>query len=129
MRCYTKVGAAIAVCLLVVLPAMATADPGNGNSNGHGIEYAPGQPPQGPGVTPPDQAKAYGQLCQAESKKHLAGEKGTPFSQCVTALAKAAHNERITARQACKGLSKKHVKGEKGTPFSRCISGVAKLRG
>jgi len=88
MRCYAKLGAAIAVCLLVAVPAMATADPGNGKGHGHGIEYAPGQPPQGPGATPPDQAKAYGRLCQGESKKHLAGEKGTPFSRCVSGVAK-----------------------------------------
>lgn len=46
----------------------------------------------------------------------------------MNAMAKAAKNERLTARQACKSLSKKHVKGEKGTPFSRCVSAAAKLR-
>ncbi len=32
--------------------------------------------------------KAYGRVCQGESKKHVAGQKGTPFSQCVSAAAK-----------------------------------------
>jgi hypothetical protein len=43
-------------------------------------------------------------------------------------MAKAAHNEKLTPKQACKEMSHKHVKGEKGTPFSRCVSAAAKLR-
>ena len=54
--------------------------------------------------------------------------RGRPFSQCVTAMAKAANNEKLSPGQACKGMSKKHVKGEKGTPFSRCVIAAAKLR-
>ena len=30
-------------------------------------------------------AKAYGKRCQGVSEKHVAGQKGTPFSQCVKA--------------------------------------------
>lgn len=33
----------------------------------------------------PDHAKANGKRCQGVSKKHVKGEKGTPFSQCVKA--------------------------------------------
>jgi hypothetical protein len=33
--------------------------------------------------SPSNNGKAYGRLCQSESKKHVAGQKGTPFSQCV----------------------------------------------
>ena len=66
--------------------------------------------------------------CKGFSKKHVKGEKGTPFSQCVTAMAKAATNDDLSPGQACKGLSKKHVKGEKGTEFSRCVVAAAKLR-
>ena len=57
------------------------------------------------GATPfkGEKAKAYGVHCQGESKKHVKGEKGTPFSQCVTAMAKAATNDDLTPRQACKG--------------------------
>lgn len=73
-------------------------------------------------------AKAYGKYCQGQSKKRVRGQKGTDFSRCVTAMAKADRNDDLTARQACRALSKKRVKGEKGTPFSRCIVGVAKLR-
>jgi len=40
------------------------------------------------GTAPNPNAKAYGRLCQSESKKHHAGEKGTPFSLCVSAAAK-----------------------------------------
>ena len=35
----------------------------------------------------PTKAKAYGKFCQGESKKHVAGQKGTPFSQCKVAAA------------------------------------------
>jgi hypothetical protein len=46
---------------------------------------------QGPESLPP-QAKAYGRSCQGQSKKRsdaAPGTKGTPFSQCVKALAQA----------------------------------------
>ena len=70
-------------------------------------------------------AKAYGHYCQDQSKKHVAGQKGTPFSQCVTAMAKAAHGQ--SGKSACGTLSKKHVAGEKGTPYSRCVTAAAQL--
>jgi hypothetical protein len=85
--------------------------------------YHPAPPPP-----PPPHAKAYGKYCQGKSKKHVKGEKGTEFSRCVKAMARAAHNSSLTPRQACKGLSKKHVKGEKGTEFSRCVVAAAHLR-
>jgi hypothetical protein len=78
-------------------------------------------------TTPSPNAKAYGYLCQWASKKHIAGQKGTPFSQCVLAMAKAAHG--ASGKAACAALSKKHVAGEKGTLFSRCVSAAAKLNG
>lgn len=68
---------------------------------------------------------AYGKYCQAESKKHVKGEKGTAFSRCVAAMKQVAEED-ATPKQACKGLSKKHVKGEKGTAYSRCIVAAAK---
>jgi len=77
--------------------------------------------------TVPSQAKAYGFYCQNQSKTHVAGQKGTPFSQCVTAMAKAAHG--ASPKAACAALSKKHVAGQKGTPFSLCLSAAAKLKG
>ena len=91
-----------------------------------------GQPTAGASL--PAKAKAYGRYCQGESKTHVAGQKGTPFSQCVTAMAKAAHadattgqSDAKTAKSACSSLSKKHVAGQKGTPFSVCVSGAEKL--
>jgi hypothetical protein len=72
-------------------------------------------------------AKAYGKYCQGESKKHVKGEKGTPFSQCVRAMHKAVEKGE-KPKKACKGLSKKHVKGEKGTPYSRCVVAAAQAK-
>jgi hypothetical protein len=76
----------------------------------------------------PEKAKAYGVYCRPFPKKHVAGQKGTPFSQCVTAIATAATSEGIVAREACAVFSKKHVKSETGTPFSRCVVAAAKAR-
>ena len=73
-------------------------------------------------------AKAYGKFCQDQSKKKAEGQKKSDFAKCVNAMAHAAKDEQITAREACKSLSKKHVKGEKGTPYSRCRVGVAQMR-
>jgi hypothetical protein len=84
-----------------------------------------GQP--GPGASPPAKAKAYGRYCQNQSKKHVTGQKGTPFSQCVTAMAKLATGTTASPKAACASMSKKHVAGEKGTPFSRCVSAGARL--
>jgi hypothetical protein len=102
-----KVVALAAAAMIAATPAAALA---------HGHPH-PGHPTQ---------AKSYGYYCRTESKKHVAGEKGTPFSKCVTAMAKAAHGER--ARKACKTESKKHVAGEKGTPFSRCVVAAAQMK-
>jgi hypothetical protein len=82
----------------------------------------------GPNASAAAKGKAYGKYCQGQSKKHVAGQKGTPFSQCVTAMAKLASGKTDNPTTACKTMSKKHVKGEKGTPFSRCVSAAAKLK-
>jgi hypothetical protein len=84
-------------------------------------------------VGPPAQAKAYGKHCQGQSKKRsdaAPGTKGTPFSQCVVAMAKLATGRTDSPRQACKALSKRRSdapEGMKGTPFSQCAAGGAKL--
>ncbi len=106
--------------LLMILSSVAMLVPA-------GIAVANGQ---GDHPAPPKQskAKAYGKYCKGQSKKHVRGEKGTAFSQCVRAMARADRNDGVTARKACKQLSRKHVRGEKGTAFSRCIVGVAKMR-
>lgn len=132
MKIHLKIAAAFAVLALASVPvtAMATQPSGQGHGNGHGNgpTYTPAPEIPPPGATLPEKAKAYGVYCQDQSKKHVAGQKGTPFSQCVTAMAKAANNNKLTPGQACKGMSHKHVKGEKGTPFSRCVKAAARLR-
>ncbi|MGE5407946.1 MAG: hypothetical protein ACM3NV_04985 [Syntrophothermus sp.] len=120
----------VGMLALAAAPAAALAtqpaEPGQGHGNAKGPEYTP-EPP-GPKAPLPEQAKAYGRYCQEESKKHVAGTPGTPFSACVTAMAKAAVHKNMSPGRACKGTSGKHVKGEKGTPHSRCVAGVVKLR-
>jgi len=73
-------------------------------------------------------AKAYGRYCKDESRKHVKGEKGTPFSRCVRNIAQANRHENMAPGRVCKGESRKHVKGEKGTAFSRCVRDVVALR-
>jgi hypothetical protein len=95
----------------------------------YGPDYTPAPPPHGKGHAKGHQhAKAYGFHCKGFSKKHVKGQKGTPFSQCVKAMAQAHKHERMAPGRACKALSKKHVKGKKGTPFSRCVKEVAQMR-
>jgi hypothetical protein len=89
------------------------------------LAFAADQP--GPKAPLPAKAKAYGRYCQNQSKKHVAGQKGTPFSQCVTAMAKLATGQTSSPKAACSAMSKKHVAGEKGTPYSRCVAAGAKL--
>jgi hypothetical protein len=130
MKLQMKIAMVLGALALAVVPAMALADqPADPGGQGNGPHYQPVAPtPPGPNATLPEKAKAYGVKCRGYSKKHVKGEEGTPFSLCVTAMAKAATNDDLTPRQACKELSKKHVKGEKGTEFSRCVVAAAKLR-
>jgi hypothetical protein len=114
--------------------ALAAGKPANvpPQGAGNGPIYtpgSPGDPTPGPRAGLPEKAKAYGRYCKGTSKRHVKGEKGTEFSRCVTAMAKAANNGDLAPGRACKGLSKRHVKGEEGTEFSRCVKAAAKLRG
>ena len=70
---------------------------------------------------------AYGYYCQNQSKTHVAGQKGTPFSQCVTAMAKLDKGTTTSPKVACATLSHKRVAGQKGTPYSRCVVAGAQL--
>jgi hypothetical protein len=81
----------------------------------------------GPKASLPAKAKAYGKYCQGTSKKHVAGTPGTPFSACVTAMAKVAHDQ-ASAKSACKTESKKKAAGADRSAFSICVSGAAKLK-
>jgi hypothetical protein len=116
----------LAIFSLGLLPATGMAD--GPDYQPQGPNYHPNHPttPQGPKSAP--KGKAYGYHCRGESKKHVKGVKGTPFSTCVKAMAQADKNDNLTARKACKALSKKHVKGVKGTPFSTCVKGVNQMR-
>ena len=93
----------------------------------HNADHVPG-----PKAGKAAKAKAYGKYCQDQSKKHVKGVKGTPFSACVKAMAKVAKTEtaggNAAPRRACKDLSKKRVKGEKGTAFSRCVVAAQELK-
>lgn len=117
----------VTTAAFLVVPAWAIAaspngHPNNGNhGNGHGVTGATGAPGA--------RGEAYGRACQSQSKKHVAGQQGTPFSQCVHAMKLLDTGKAKNPAQACKGLSKKHVKGTKGTPYSRCVVAAAKLRG
>lgn len=120
MKLHFKLVIAVGALALAAMPATAVAAP----------SYHPEGPKYHPAPPPPPHAKAYGKRCQelGYSKKHVKGEKGTPFSRCVKAMARADRNHKLKPKKACKGLSKKHVKGKKGTPFSRCVKGVAQMR-
>ncbi len=125
MKLRNKFLTAIAVCAIgttpLALAGAATAHPGNAHpGKGHASTHS---------SSSASKAKAWGKLCQSmgESKKHVAGQKGTPFSQCVTAMAKLAHGTTTSPSKACSTESKKHVTGQKGTPFSDCVAAGAKL--
>jgi hypothetical protein len=100
-----------------------------------GTQHAASKAPAGETGTPgpsaglPEKAKAYGVYCRGFSRKHVAGSTGTPFSKCVTAMAKLATDQSSSPRKACAGQSKRHVHGQKGTPFSRCVTAGARLLG
>jgi hypothetical protein len=122
-----KVAVLVGALVLAAAPASALAvQPADPGSQGKAKAQEHATP--GPNAPLPEKAKAYGRYCNEENRKHVAGERGTPFSQCVTAMAKAANNEKLTPSQACKETSRKHVAGEKGTPFSRCVVAAAQVR-
>jgi hypothetical protein len=120
----SKIATAIVVLALSASPALAQSPQSPPPSN-RGSEHKPATP--GPRASANSKAKAYGKYCKGESKKHVKGQKGTPFSQCVTAMAQLANGKAKSPRTACKSLSHKRAEGEKRTPFSRCVSGGAKL--
>jgi hypothetical protein len=100
-------------------PSHPSASPSSANSQ---RDATPG-----PNASNQAKGKAYGTYCSTASKQHVAGQHGTPFSQCVTAMAKLANGSTNNPRTACKDLSKQHVAGQHGTPFSQCVSSAAKL--
>lgn len=132
----TRLLTALLAVALLATPAWALGNgPYSGASNPGSIHMPNGATgATGPGSNPGSshrspRAKAYGLLCQGESNRHVAGAKGTPFSQCVTAMAKLASGAATNPAKACARESKRHVAGTRGTPFSRCVSAAAKLLG
>jgi len=134
----SRTSALVAVVALgaISAPALAIGPPaGTPGADNPGTSHIPTTTPAtpatpttpGPAATQAAKGKAYGTYCANQSRKHVAGEKGTAFSRCVTAMAKVATTPTTTPQTACKTASKKHVKGEKGTPYSRCVSAAAKL--
>ncbi len=129
MKHLSRLALVIGALALSAAPALAATPDNQGTSHkpdNPGHSHFPANTP-GPSAGLPAKAKAYGFYCQGESKKHVKGEKGTPFSVCVTGMAKLANGSTDNPRTACLGESKKHVDGEKGTPFSQCVSAGAKL--
>ena len=72
-------------------------------------------------------ATGYGRFCQGESKTRVAGTPGTPFSTCVSDMAKLATGKAANPHRVCLNESKRHVAGTKGTPYSVCVSGAERL--
>jgi hypothetical protein len=118
--------AAVACCgvLFTAGIALAAGNPNNGKGNPH---TTTGTTTGQTTTSLPSQAKAYGVYCANQSKVHVDGQKGTPFSQCVTAMAKLHKGTTSSPQVACAALSKKHVSGQKGTPYSNCVAAGAKL--
>jgi hypothetical protein len=125
---HSRMAATAAAVVLGLVPAVALAHgPGGGNlQNAPGHTHTAGS---GPSTSATASGKAYGRLCQAESKRHVAGQSGTPFSTCVKDMAQAAQNTHLNPHRVCANESKKHVAGMKGTPYSQCVVAAAKLRG
>ncbi len=127
---------------LVLVPATFAAN-GNGNANGKpqagvtGTSGASGTTgttgttgATGPKAAKAPKGNAYGFYCKSASKKHVKGQKGTPFSQCVKAL-KAMDSGKAAAStpaKACKAVPKKKAPGAKKTSYSICVSAAAKLQ-
>ena len=131
MKTLMRLIALCAVLAVAVTPALAAGPPANTPPENQGTAHKPATP--GPNAGLPAKARAYGRYCKEQSKKRsdaAEGTKGTPFSQCVTAMAKLATGVSDSPRAACKDLSKKRsdaAEGTKGTPFSQCVVAAAKL--
>src|SRR5689334_25340355 len=129
MKTQRKLLTLIATMALGVAPAVAFAAHHNNHPTGppsnHGTAHKPSTP--GPNSSPSAKAKAYGKNCQDQSKTHVAGTPGTPFSKCVTDMAKLARGPKSVARADSKDESKRHLTSSPGTPCRLCVSSAATL--
>jgi len=137
MNLHVKLVTGLAALSLGLVPATGMAASPDYEPEGPvytpGPEYDPSRPPKkhpNPSIGPnvPVTGKAYGRYCRGQSRKHVKGKKGTAFSRCVKAMARADRNRRLSARQACRALSKERVEGGKLTSFGRCVKGVQRMR-
>jgi hypothetical protein len=93
------------------------------------------QRPGGTEISPPKKKKssprgrALGYYCRGQSKKKVEGQKRSPFSQCVRALARVKRGK-ASPKVACRSLARKRLEGQKakGTPYSLCVRGATRLR-
>jgi hypothetical protein len=120
----TRFAVLVSGLALMLAPAAALA---------HTVEYEVESPPKakpkpGPNASLAQKTKAYGGFCRAFPRKHVAGQPGTPYSQCLTAMAKVATVRGTTAGRACATFSKKPVAGGKATPFAQCVVAAGKVR-
>ena len=97
MRITTLIATTTCGLALLVGPGLAAGDPPPGSPSGDhsqagnqpAVTHTPAaETPPGPSASADTKAKAYGKHCQGQSKKHVAGQKGTPYSRCVVAAAK-----------------------------------------
>lgn len=68
-----------------------------------------------------------GYYCKGELKRHVRGQKRTPFSQCVTAMGKLSKGSSSSAAAACRGLPRRRVSGARSTPYALCVAGGKSL--
>jgi hypothetical protein len=85
-------------------------------------------PAPAPATTPqPATTHPPGYYCKGELKRHVDGQKRTPFSQCVTAMGKLSDGTSSSPSAACRGLSHRRVSGARSTPYALCVTGGKKL--
>ena len=79
MKLKLRIAAAVAVFVFAARSALAESPQGSLGSN-RGTAHKPTT--AGPRAAPKSKTEACGKYCRGQSKKLVADEKGTPFSQC-----------------------------------------------
>ena len=127
MNALRSIAPLVGALALTAAPALAGSDHGNGTPPSN--QGTPQKPisPTSPKAGLASKAKAYGKYCRGQSKKRDGNGRGTPFSRCVTAMAKVAHNNASPAK-ACNTESRKKIAGTGRSSFSMCVSGAVKLK-